>query len=100
MKVERTTETQKERPSADNSSLCSLRLCGQDSGSGFPGLDFNLVAVSEKLSAEAKGFPLQGQVDEFQGLPGLLLGGTCGDLPGVELEVDPADGDGFHGRQG
>ena len=49
-------------------------LGGEDSGSGFSGLDFNLVAVSEELSAEAKGFSLQGQVDEFESLPGLLLG--------------------------
>jgi hypothetical protein len=71
-------------------------LGGEDSGSGFPGLDFNLVAVSEELSAEAKGFPLQGQVDEFKGLPGLVLGGTRGDLTGIELKVEPADGDGLH----
>ena len=66
-------------------------------GSGFRRLDFNLVAVREELGAEAEGFALQGEVDEVHGLPGLLLGGTMGDLAGVELKVEPADGDDFHG---
>ncbi len=75
-------------------------LAARDSGSGIPGLDFNLVAVREELSAKAEGLPLQGQVDEFEGLAGLLFHAAPGYLIGVELKVQPADGDGFHGRQG
>ncbi len=56
--------------------------------------------MSEELGAEAEGLPLQGQVDEIDGLPGLLLDGPSRDLVGVELKVESADGDGFHALSG
>jgi hypothetical protein len=39
--------------------LCVLcASCGNDSGSGFPGLDFDLVGVRVELGTEAEGFAL------------------------------------------
>ena len=52
----------------------------------MPGLDFDFVAVDDELSAEAEGFPLEDQVDEFDGLTRLIIAFAVGDLPGVKLE--------------
>jgi hypothetical protein len=71
-----------------------------DSGGGLARLDFDFVGVSEELRVETEGFALQGEVDEFEGLPGLLLGGTSRDLVGIELKVEPAEGDGFQAGLG
>jgi hypothetical protein len=49
------------------------------------GLDLNFVRMNDELSAEAKWFPLQRQVDEVHGFTNLLLAFTVGDLVGVEL---------------
>ena len=77
-------------------SLCSLCLCGDYSVFRLAALDFDFVAVREELRTEAEGFALQAEVDDLHGLPGLLLGRAVRDLAGVELEVEPADGDDFH----
>ena len=69
---------------------------GCESVSVFLRLDFDLVAVSEKLGAESERFALKGEVDEGEGLRGLLLRAAPGDLIGVELKGEPAEGDGFH----
>jgi len=68
-----------------------------DSAFGLAALDFDFVRVRVELRAQAEGFALQREVDEFHGLPGLLLGRAVRDLPGVELKVEPAEGDGFYG---
>jgi len=52
--------------------------------------------VQEELSVQAKWFPLQDEVDEGNSLVRLLSGPARGDLVCVELEIQPADGDGFH----
>jgi len=63
------------------------------------GFDFNLVRVNEQLGAEAERFALQGEVDEFNGPVHLDGGWAMRDLIGVELKVEPADGDDFHGAR-
>ncbi len=65
-------------------------FAADDSVVGLAALDFNLVGVRVELGTEAEGFALQDEVDEFEGLSGLLLGGTSRDLAGVELKVEPA----------
>ena len=50
------------------------------------GLDLDFVRVDDELSAEAEGFPLQGQVDEFHGLARLIVVAAVCDLPGVKLK--------------
>lgn len=60
------------------------------------GLDLNLFPVGEELSPEAKGFPLQDQVDGIDGLVGLGLVASAGYLVCSELQIQTADGDGFH----
>lgn len=61
------------------------------------GFDFNLVAVNEQLGTEAERFALQREVDEFNGPVHLDGSRAMRDLIGVELKVEPANGDGFHG---
>ena len=63
---------------------------------GMVGFDFNFVPVHEQLGTEAERLPLERLVDEFNGLIHLLRGSAVGDLTGIKLEVEPADGDGFH----
>ncbi len=61
------------------------------------GFDFDFVRVREELRTQTERFALQREVDEVHGLPGLLLGGTVGELAGIDLEVETAEGDGFYG---
>jgi hypothetical protein len=63
------------------------------------GFDFNLVAADEQLGAQGERFALQREIDEFNGPVHLDGGRAMGDLIGVELEVEPTDGDGFHGAR-
>jgi len=75
----------------------SLRSFAADSSVlGLAALDFNLVGVRVELGTETEGFALQREVDQSDGLIGLLLGGTVRDLVGVELKVQTPDGDGLH----
>ena len=69
---------------------------GSGGGIGGTGLDLNFVPVQEELSAQAKRFPLQDEVDEVNSLVRLASGPARSDLVRIELEIQPADGDGFH----
>ena len=64
------------------------------------GFDFNFVTMDDELGTETKQFPLQGQVDVFDGLSCLLFHCAMRDLISVELEVNAADGDDFNLMQG
>lgn len=77
---------------------CGLGL--EDSVPVLAALDFDLVGGRVDLRTKAEGVALQGEVDEVHGLPGLLFGGTVRDLVGVELKVEPVDGDGLHAWSG
>jgi hypothetical protein len=63
---------------------------------GLVGFDFNFIPVDDELRPEAERFALQRQVDEFNGLVHLSGRVAMSDLPGIKLQVEPANGDGFH----